>query len=241
MPKPKQPTIKAMRADLVRRIKPIANPEQILALQIDRNLEGRIWAGTTLNDRTRRAGGTLSRDLLGQVERSLFNQESYEEFEGRMLKHLGISTETPSGTLAKLEQQLYMEAKLGWNTAMASKNVQVGTVPIWRVYAFDDSLTPGCLRNHGKIVTTQLRGRTPPRHWGCRCDTIQVPDPTSLDAKWAALGRETIDAMIEERESFTPVAIEPSAKRLHSSHQEAVRERRESKFASFREAWPASP
>lgn len=179
-----------------------------LTIELDQQIGDSVWAGSTLWDRTAHMLGNLSSDVMGAIEQSLLAQESYETFEARMLKALGIPEpgRDPSALLADLDTQLWNEAKLAWNRGMVIANDQEDTILVWRA-ELDDRTTPGCWARHGRPITA-LHGEMPPRHYNCRCDVITVPNPYAADAEWAAFGQEILDEMAAEREGGQAVMEE---------------------------------
>jgi hypothetical protein len=196
--------------------------EDFLGVEIDGNLNQRIWAGTQPADRVLYASKTFRDDLLKQVERSLLAQETYDEFTNRLDTQLGIAEEGPErGPLGRAIRYLEHEGRLAWNTSMASANAQAGTVPVW-LAILDDRTTPGCWERHGKRINEELNGKTPPRHWGCRCAIIFVPDPDHGDAAWSKMGQEYLEELADERDSGAPVATEPDDVAMLEADRAAV-------------------
>jgi len=188
-------------------------PEESLLLAIDRKLDERVVAGTNFADRFTQLNRSLAAEVVLQLDRSLVAQETYEEFEGRMLDALGVEEVEPAGALAKLDAYFYGEAKLAYNEAMQEANRQEETVTVWRAQ-LDNVTTPGCWARHGLRIEEDLGGEVPPRHPRCRCDVLTIPDPESEDEEWAALGQETLDEMeAERREGSEPGDLRSEALR----------------------------
>lgn len=199
--------------------------EDLLALQIDRSLNSQVWAGTTTQDRLARVGSILKRSLFEEIEKSLYAQESYDEFEARMMRSMGVGpveTRTGNAALRAMDLAVETEARLGWGEGMRAANQAEDTIEVWRA-RMDDRTTAGCWNNHGKPMT-KARGPLP-RHPRCRCEPYTIPDPNSADPKWAKLGRDIMADMEAERESGE--GLEESVR---------VRVLKPSRFASFREA-----
>ena len=176
--------------------------EDDLALHIDQKLDGDVWLGTRFADRAEHLTNRIAQDVLTQMDQSLMAQESYDEFEARMMKNLGIDAAQVKaegmGWLGKADRQLAQETRLAWNTALVSANRDADTVLVWRA-VLDDVTTPTCWENHGQLIDDI--GMSPPEHFGCRCDIFSCPSPESEDEEWAALGQEILDEMAAERDS----------------------------------------
>lgn len=171
--------------------------ENTVALHIDRKLQAEVWNGTRFTDRVSYLSNEMAKDLVGEVERSMLAQESYDEFEGRLFKNLGLDTPEPAGRLAKLNNQLGQEIKMGWNRALVDVNDAPDTIVVSEA-ELDDRTTQGCWDKHGTILADGEFGLY---HWGCRCRPRTIPSPDSDNAEWAALGQSILEEMAEERDS----------------------------------------
>lgn len=177
-----------------------ADPD-FLALQIDNDLDARVWMGTRAHDRVMRAGALVGRSLYDEIEKSLYQQESYDEFETRLLKRLGVGPNEETignAALRALDATLDNEVRLAWNEGILAAVGDEAMVAVWRA-ELDDATTPGCWDNHGRLM--EELDETPPRHPRCRCSPYSIPDPNSPDPDWARLGREILEEMAEERDS----------------------------------------
>ena len=174
-------------------------PTESVTLQIDAALDPLIWNGTTFEDRTTHLVSTTARDMVTQMERSLMQQESYDEFSRRMMKQMGIEDMSAKGVLRDMINQLKMEGSVAWNEAMISANQQDDTVLVWSAI-LDDRTTPTCVDNHGKLIDDI--GETPPEHWGCRCSILTNANPDSTDEAWAAEGQSILDEMEAEKAGY---------------------------------------
>lgn len=180
----------------------VTGPSPIVAAKIDAKLEKHSVAGTTYDQRLSHLVSDANRAITDALAKSLMGQESYDEFRTRMLKRLGVKDETAKGPLATLQRQMRSEARVAWNEAKLIVTRHIGgddQVAVWRAI-LDDSTTPGCWVRHGRLIEEELGGEVPLRHWGCRCDVILIPNPSSDDPEWAALGQEILDEMAAERE-----------------------------------------
>ena len=175
--------------------------EAILALQVDRNLDARIWAGTQVTDRVQHTMRIVGRDLYGEIEKSLLAQESFDEFEARMMRRMGIGAlekDTGGAAMRAIELEMDTETRLAWNDGIEAANQQEDTITVWAA-EMDDVTTQGCWDSHG--FTFEELGARPPRHFRCRCGPKIVPNPDSNDPEWARLGQDIIEEMAAERES----------------------------------------
>lgn len=212
--------------DLWNRIVDDEGDVNLLALQIDRDLSSRVWAGTTRMDRQNRAIRVVGQTLYDEIEKSLLQQEDFDSFEARLLKRMGVGPmekDTGGRALRSIETALEHETRLAWNRGIAVANQQEDTVTVWNA-VLDDVTTAGCWDNHGKPLD-ELDDEIP-RHFGCRCSPRIVPDPDSQDPDWAALGQSILDDMADEREAGEGVPE-------HGASRETLRP---SRFWSFREA-----
>jgi len=149
----------------------------------------RIWQGTTVDDRVTHTTTIAGRDLLTSIERSLVQQESYEEFERRLFTELGIADPgVPRGMLSDFDTQLKNEAKLAWNEGMVvahSEDTSGDVVLVWKA-EIDGATTPGCRRNHGKTID-EIDDPQMPRHWNCRCEWLTLENPDNNDESAAMI------------------------------------------------------
>ena len=178
-----------------------------LALYVDRNLNTQVWNGTTFADRMFHADQTMTRDLVGQMERSLLAQENYADFEARLLKSLGLDKAEPAGALRDLENRIVTENRIAWNRAsVAAQGTDTDTALVWssRLQEPDGKghgTTPGCAWRHGRLLD-ELDDPTIPHHYGCECQANSIPNPNSADEDIAAEGQSIIDDMAAEREDW---------------------------------------
>lgn len=140
--------------------------EDTLALQLNRNLDARVWNGTRFTDRAAHLSGGLGKLITNELEKSLLAQETYEAFEARMLGKLGVTDiAEPLGPLRDMDNMLRSEAKIAWNEGMLTANqAETDTVPVWRCQLRPTS-TAGCVANHGQLIDEL--GESPLAHWGC--------------------------------------------------------------------------
>jgi len=153
--------------------------EDTLVLQIDRQMNERVWAGGKFVDRNITLEANTYRKLLGEIERSLGAQESYDEFRERILKRMGVSTKKVTGPLADLAQRAKTEARLAWNEGVVAANAKPRTVGVWLTQN-DDRVTPYCAARHGKEIVRDLGGEMPLAHYGCFDSETRV----LTDAGW---------------------------------------------------------
>ena len=174
-------------------------PTESVTLQIDAALDPIVWNGTTFDDRTTHLVSTSARNMVTQMERSLMQQESYDEFRTRMLKQMGVEDLSQKGVLRDMMVQLKTEASVAWNEAMISANQGDDMILVSRA-VLDERTTPECIDAHG---LTEDEGAPPiPRHFLCRCDWVSVMNPDSTDPEIAAQGQAVLDEMEAERESW---------------------------------------
>lgn len=174
--------------------------EDTLALQLNRNLDARVWNGTRFTDRAAHLSGGLGKLITNELEKSLLAQETYEAFEARMLGKLGVTNiAEPLGPLRDMDNMLRSEAKIAWNEGMLTANQsESDTALVWRCQLKPTS-TAECVRNHGMLIDDV--GYTPLAHHGCGCDVISCPDSESDDPAIAAAGQAFLAAMAAEREA----------------------------------------
>lgn len=203
------------------------DPEGI-ALVIDADLDSQIWNGTEWSDRVYQVTEDLTRGLLQQMERSLVAQEDYDTFEARMLKSVGLDDVEPAGALRDLETRLVTENRIAWNRATIAAQDGGGgeTVTVWSSRLEPPSgrgrgTTPGCAWSHGRDLI-DLPDPTIPKHWGCKCQLIVLPDPSSSDPDQAAIGQSILDSMAEDREDFLATYY-PNATGFEESSKHSVR------------------
>lgn len=198
-----------------------------LLLQIDRQMNERIWGGTKFEDRAFKLSADTFRNLATEIERSLVAQESYRDFEARMLKHFGIDDVEPLGVLRNLNNAIDAEAKLAWSTAMVAVNQgDTDTALVSRSRLRPGHTTAGCWARHGRLLSEI--GEAPPYHWGCECDAETVPNPDSENEEVATQGRAILERMAAERDANPQPA------------QESARPLRPSRFVSLRELGEAA-
>lgn len=180
--------------------------DDTLALQIDRSLDSTVWRGTRFVDRAQHFANTLDKTIVGEMEKSLLAQESFRDFETRMLQKLGVSNlREPAGPLRDMEIQLEAEARIAWNQGMLAlqpQGVNADTALFWRS-ALIATTTQHCADNHGRLISEL--GEMPLAHIGCLCDAIQGPNPDSPDPEIAAEGRLFVETMAAERAAWQPM------------------------------------
>ena len=185
--------------DLIELANEMALPEETLALRIDASLDSQIWNGTTFMDRTSHAVSTTARDLVTQMERSLMQQESYDEFSHRMMKQMGIEDTSAKGVLRDWINQLTTEASTAWNQAMVAANQSYDTTLVWES-VLEDTTTEECGNNHGRLI--DVVSEDIPAHFRCKCGWRTIPNPNSSDPDTAAEGQAILDEMAAEREAW---------------------------------------
>lgn len=202
--------------------------EDDVTLRIDQSLDT-TWNGSRTVDRIARVTQKYERTVLDEIEKSLLNQESYDEFTSRLIDTLGVRGGEPMGPLRDMAVALEDESRVAWVRSLEQYNRQPDTVTLWHA-ELDDRTTPGCWENHGKRLD-QLAAAMP-RHTGCRCKPLTVPNPDSSNASWARMGQEIVEEMAEERESGSAVARESDVPYWWVDQPE----KRESRFRAFRES-----
>lgn len=189
----------------------MSEPNTDVTLRIDRRLNTSTWNGSRMADRVSRLSRHYEEELLDQIEASLLNQESYDDFANRLTGNIGVKYREPQGPLGDMIFAVDNESRIAWGDALLRYNRQPDTVNVWAA-ELDESTTPGCWNSHGKYGEN-LHGATVPRHFGCRCKWLSVPNPESKNEEWAAMGRDVIEEMILERESGNAVAREAESPR----------------------------
>lgn len=200
---------------------------EMLTVQIDRSLSAGVWNGTTFTDRLTRAVTSASRTLVDEVEKSLLGQESYDDFERRMLGRLGVGPmepDTGGAAMRALDTFLDTEVRVAWGEGLVTVNQVEDTVLVARA-VLDDRTTLGCWQAHGRTREELGADYTLPRHWRCRCDWLTVPNPASANREWAAMGQAILDEMAEERDAGDAEMMERWVPPI-----------RPSRFRSFRDA-----
>lgn len=184
--------------DLIILSEDMALPSDSVTLQIDSALDGAVWNGTTFEDRTVHATSLAARDLVTEMERSLMQQESYDDFADRMLGEMGVDTSASKGVLGGLINQLKNESRLAWNTSMVAANDDEDTIIVSESVLDPVTTTQECWDRHG--VPLEDIGETMPYHWGCKCGPRTIPNPNSTNPDWAALGQQIMEEMAAERD-----------------------------------------
>lgn len=184
--------------------------DESLVMRIDSVLDDAVWQGTRAIDRVTHLTSQFVPTLLTELNRSLHQQENYDEFEDRLLRAVGIEDpDAPAGVLGDLDRLLSQEVRLAYNEGMVALNDGPGMIPVWEAI-LDDRTTPGCWANHGQRIE-DLGGTVPPLHWSCRCSVRMVPDSGSSDPEFAALGAAVLEDMRADREQeFRESAVECS-------------------------------
>lgn len=205
---PKAPTIAELEAQIMG---DDTDPEDApLALAVDVGLRDRVWNGARFEDRIGQFKNSVLRTTLDQMEKSIMAQETYDDFEARMLKQLGLdkADEGPVGSVQRdLETRVEAEGRLGWNEAILRQHSgDPETIIVWSSRLLTPGpdgkgTTPGCAWRHGRTAE-EMPSSELPRHWKCKCTWLVIPSPYSADPDIAAQGAEILAAMAADREAW---------------------------------------
>ncbi len=136
-----------------------------LAVRIDSQLDAEIWHGSQFVDRVNGTIRIVGQSMADEIQRSLFAQESYDEFEARMLGFAPLEPETGSAAMRAMDLALDTEVRRAWNAGIeAAMAGDEDTLTVWRAQ-MDDRTTEMCWQRHGLELNTI--GARPPAHFRC--------------------------------------------------------------------------